>query len=345
MRGLQRMIPGAALHEQALHRERAVAAGAATLAASSDRDVVQAVAAETTAELARSAGATGVRVLLGVGHDLRHEIVATAGEQSAGAHAAGAIGRVVSFEDLPEHLVAGLRRGETVHFDDDGAVLVTRLRAGGRDVGVLSVSSDTPLPPEVTAAVTSWSTQVAASLAGLTLTEELLHRAQHDPLTGLANRDLLRERLADTLGAGPADGYTALLLVDLDRLARIDDELGRRAADGVVCAVADRLRTMLQRGDVAARLSANGFGLVLTGVRDADAASAVTSKLISVLRAPIDADGHPVAIGGSIGVALRAPGSGATVDEILEDAEAAKDRARTAGAAPLPAVPRLSVAS
>ncbi|MFG1927101.1 diguanylate cyclase domain-containing protein [Cryptosporangium sp. NPDC048952] len=336
--------PKRALRDQALERERAVAEGAARLAAVSDRDVVQSTAVETAAAIARSGGAKGVRVMLGIGHDLRHEIVATAGERTASA-----IGRTVEFDELPEHLVAALRRGEAIYLERQesdlaprrGGVLVIRLRAGGRDVGALSVAANTPLSPQVRAAISSWSSQVAASLAGLALTEELLHRAYHDPLTGLANRDLLRQRLESALHEGHADGFTAFLLLDLDRFGQITATLGPRAGDDVLCAVADRLRSMVGPGDVAARLGAEEFGLVLGGVLDADAATAVAERLIGVLRAPITADGHTVTIGGSIGVALRAPGTGASFDEIVDDADAAMGRARQA-AGP---VRRLSVAS
>ncbi|GAA0224670.1 diguanylate cyclase domain-containing protein [Cryptosporangium japonicum] len=336
--------PGRALRDQALERERAVAEGAARLAASGDRDVVQSTAVETTAAIARSAGAKGVRVMLGIGHDLRHEIVATAGERTASA-----IGRVVEFDELPEHLVAALRRGEAIYLERPesdlaprrGGVLVIRLRAGGRDVGALSVSANAPLTPEVRAAVCSWSSQVAASLAGLALTEELLHRAYHDPLTGLANRELLRQRLAAALHDGPSDAFTAFLRLDLDRFGQITDALGPRAGNDVLCAVADRLRGMVGPGDLAVRLDVAEFGLVLGGVRDADAATAAAERLISALREPITADGHRVTVGGSIGVALRAPGTGASIDEIVGDADAAMIRAREA-AGP---VRRLSVAS
>jgi len=325
-------IPRYAAHEQALGRERAVAAGAATLAASSDRDVVQQTAVETAAALARSAGATGVRVLLGTGHDLRHEIVATAGCTVPAGH-------LLRLDGLPTEEVAALRRGEAVHLAGEAGdplrglsrvrpkhALVTRLRAGGRDVGALWVSSDVPLSAPVCTAVVAWSTQVAASLAGLALTEELLHRAYHDPLTGLANREWLRQRLQIALGE-PGDGLIGVLVLDLDRFTAINDAFGYPAGDAVLCTVADRLKAMIRPGHLAARLGSDEFGLVLAGLADADAATAVATELISALREPIDAGGHPVTIGGSVGVALRAPGTGASVEEILEDAEAALRRA------------------
>ncbi|MFI5956227.1 diguanylate cyclase domain-containing protein [Cryptosporangium sp. NPDC051539] len=302
--------------QQAVLRERAVAAGAARLAASSERDVVHRTAIETTLTLVAVPGT----VLLALGHDLRHQVVAAAPDSP--------IGRTLDFEPLPPDLVAALRRGDPVYLDGagcehlrtvvdlpprKGSALILRLRAGGRDVGALVVSAHRPLGSEVRDAVTAWSTQVAASLAGLELTEELLHRAAHDPLTGLATRDLTHRRLAAALARTP----TAFILVQVPR-----------ASDDVLTTVADRLTAASRPGDSVGRLGAEEFGVVLPGVDDPDTATEVATAFITALRAPIRAGAHEVSVGGAIGVALGTPGT--TADDIATDAAAALHRARAA---------------
>jgi diguanylate cyclase (GGDEF)-like protein len=131
---------------------------------------------------------------------------------------------------------------------------------------------------------------------------ELAYRAQHDPLTGLANRELFGERLQ-----GAVDGHRergrpcALLLVDLDDFKVINDSLGHAAGDALLHAVAQRLRACVRTTDTVARLGGDEFGVVLDG-REAGKAATVAHRIVTTLHQPFLVEGRTLSLGASVGV-------------------------------------------
>jgi diguanylate cyclase len=131
---------------------------------------------------------------------------------------------------------------------------------------------------------------------------ELAYRAQHDPLTGLANRELFGERLQ-----GAVDGHRergrpcALLLVDLDDFKVINDSLGHAAGDALLHAVAQRLRACVRTTDTVARLGGDEFGVVLDG-REAGKAETVAHRIVTTLHQPFLVEGRTLSLGASVGV-------------------------------------------
>jgi diguanylate cyclase (GGDEF)-like protein len=182
----------------------------------------------------------------------------------------------------------------------------------------------------------------------------LLHQANHDQLTGLANRALLLQDLAaaaaasaaGAAAAGPAavgpEGTSArdlaLLYVDLDGFKAINDGWGHAAGDEVLRVVAGRLLALSRAADTVARVGGDEFVVFCPRVR-ADAAEVLARDLRDAVRRPIDIGAaEPVTIGASIGVhTASAPvgadgGSGPDVDELLRAADSAMYRAKRGGA-------------
>jgi diguanylate cyclase (GGDEF)-like protein len=171
--------------------------------------------------------------------------------------------------------------------------------------------------------------QAALALDRAALTAELAARATVDPLTGLANRALFLERLGQAVARSAADGTTcALVLLDLDDFKTVNDSLGHLRGDGVLVAVAERLRAQLRAGDTAARLGGDEFAVLLErvgGVRDA---LAVAERLAAELRKPVAVAGREVQARASVGVRLAAGGD---PDELLRDADLAMYAAKRTG--------------
>ncbi|MBL7255699.1 EAL domain-containing protein [Actinoplanes sp. LDG1-01] len=152
-----------------------------------------------------------------------------------------------------------------------------------------------------------------------------------DPLTGLANRTLVGERLAELTGQPPREGrHGAVLLVDLDRFKPINDRYGHEAGDAVLTAVAGVLRSVVRAGDTAGRLGGDEFAVVLTGLPDRDAAEQVARRIVAALDTPVIFGDLLLAVTASIGVAFRADGAD-DVEELLAHADTAMYAAKRGG--------------
>jgi diguanylate cyclase (GGDEF)-like protein/PAS domain S-box-containing protein len=165
--------------------------------------------------------------------------------------------------------------------------------------------------------------------------EELLrHQALYDPLTGLPNRALLHDRLANALARSRRhqDARFALLFLDLDRFKTINDSLGHAAGDTLLIGVARRLETCLRPGDTVARLGGDEFVLLLDEIADARDATAVALRIQQTLAEPLSIEGYTFSTSASIGITLNTP-SYERPDEILRDADTAMYRAKAQGRA------------
>lgn len=157
--------------------------------------------------------------------------------------------------------------------------------------------------------------------------QRLIHIAGHDSLTGVANRENFRDRLAQALAIGEEN--LAVAFCDLDEFKPVNDTYGHRTGDLVLVQVADRLRRSLRAGDELARVGGDEFTVLMRNVPDATAAQHLAERLLHATAEPFDADGHPVHIGISVGVALvRWPTS---ADSLLAMADAALYEAKRNG--------------
>ncbi len=137
------------------------------------------------------------------------------------------------------------------------------------------------------------------------LADALRHRAMHDVLTGLFNREQFMQLLQVSIAqAARNERHCAVLLLDLDDFKGVNDTYGHAAGDQVLIEVAARLRRGLRGADVVARLGGDEFTVLLTDVRHPDDAQDVANKLLDMLSAPFALDGVQVELGASIGIAL-----------------------------------------
>ncbi len=163
--------------------------------------------------------------------------------------------------------------------------------------------------------------------------EQLEYLAHHDPLTGLANRSLLRERISAAIALAEKSGESlALLLLDLDRFKAVNDLHGHSMGDQVLVRVAARLRAAARGAEIIARLGGDEFVILLTAEAGAEAARAaeVAQRVIASLTEPFEVGASFLQINTSIGVSLY-PQHGADADELLKNADTALYSAKRAG--------------
>ncbi len=160
--------------------------------------------------------------------------------------------------------------------------------------------------------------------------EKLEHQALHDPLTGLANRDLLMDRLAHALARSTRSGHrTLVLFCDLDHFKDVNDTFGHETGDLVLVTVADRLRAAVRPGDTVARLGGDEFVVVAESIAAVEAQRALASRVQAVLDEPVRVGGQEVRTRASIGIAVAGPES--DVRSLLREADAAMYRAKALG--------------
>ena len=153
--------------------------------------------------------------------------------------------------------------------------------------------------------------------------EYLRHRATHDPLTDLPNRDLFRDRLKQALSLAHREKRTAaVMLLDLDHFKTINDTLGHATGDRVLQTVAQRLLACLRDCDTAARLSGDEFAVLLPEITDAEYAVPVAQRILDSLTKPFVFGSRECSISASLGISLY-PAHGATADALLSRADSA----------------------
>lgn len=155
--------------------------------------------------------------------------------------------------------------------------------------------------------------------------------ALQDPLTGLANRRAVAERMSMALAhARRNKTIFVVVCLDLDGFKQVNDSLGHAAGDAVLKMVAARLLATVRAEDTVARLGGDEFMIALWHVRDAGHAAAVASKVIEAVSQPYELEGQVVHITASAGVAAY-PADGADADALMKGADAALYEAKRAG--------------
>ena len=162
--------------------------------------------------------------------------------------------------------------------------------------------------------------------------QRIAFMAHHDPLTGLANRATITQKIEEAAARQRrwATPFTVLLL-DLDRFKHVNDTLGHSAGDALLREVAARLKASLRETDSLARLGGDEFAIIQSGEIDQrTAASTLAQRVIQIIAEPFSIDSHEFSIGTSIGIAL-APEHGTDPDLLLKMADMALYRAKFDG--------------
>ena len=156
-------------------------------------------------------------------------------------------------------------------------------------------------------------------------------QAYYDELTGLANRELLTDRIQQTIArAGRSGEQFAVAMIDLDRFRVVNEGLGREAGDQLLVTVAQRLARTIRPGDTLARLGGDEFAVLLEGVTLPGQAAVVMERFVEALEEPIVIDAQEILTTFSAGIAIQTP-SHALPDDMLRDAEVALYRAKAEG--------------
>jgi diguanylate cyclase (GGDEF)-like protein len=160
---------------------------------------------------------------------------------------------------------------------------------------------------------------------------QLRHLATHDPLTGLPNRVLLDDRLAQAMAIADRDQRSfAVLACDLDRFKLINDSLGHRAGDELLQEVARRLSAVVRSTDTVARFGGDEFVMVANSIVDEADALRMAAAVIDALVRPVRIAGIDIHTSPSIGIAVY-PADGGTIDALLAHADSAMYAAKARG--------------
>jgi diguanylate cyclase (GGDEF)-like protein len=180
-----------------------------------------------------------------------------------------------------------------------------------------------------------FATRLAVALSNAAWEGALYHQAHYDPLTGLANRTLLTDRLEQALlRAARNSTRCAVLFIDLDGFKTVNDTLGHHAGDGFLKSAGERLREVTRASDSVVRFGGDEF-VVLVCDLPADGnlvadLTATANRYIGALSTPIDVQGRAITLGASVGIAVY-PDDGGNAGELLRNADAAMYHAKAQG--------------
>lgn len=137
------------------------------------------------------------------------------------------------------------------------------------------------------------------------LEEQLEHQALHDPLTGLPNRSLFMDRLAQApLHARRAGKAYGIVYLDLNRFKQVNDTLGHAVGDDLLVEVAERLKSQMRESDTLARLSGDEFAIILENVENGEIPSLLAPRLLEIFDEPFQPGDTAVSVRPSIGIAI-----------------------------------------
>ncbi len=162
------------------------------------------------------------------------------------------------------------------------------------------------------------------------LEKQLTHQAFHDPLTGLANRALFRDRVSHGLALARRDGrLLSVLFLDLDDFKKVNDSLGHHEGDRLLVAAAERFETCARNADTVARLGGDEFAILIENVAETDGPQGLAQRLTAVMLKPFLLSGNEVQINASIGIATSTGSEDA--DDLLRNADVAMYTAKRHG--------------
>jgi len=190
---------------------------------------------------------------------------------------------------------------------------------------------DAPATGEFRTLIEEYNDSVREEFAAEARGELLYHRAMHDPLTGLANRSLFRDRLDQAVARWRQRGErSALFLIDIDGFKLLNDGHGHAAGDSILREFGERLIGTLRHSDTVGRLGGDEFAVLQPRQDDSDRHAPLAGRLRERAGEPIPVGTTSVPVTASIGVALL-PEDAETTDELLIKADLAMYHAKRSG--------------
>jgi diguanylate cyclase (GGDEF)-like protein len=160
---------------------------------------------------------------------------------------------------------------------------------------------------------------------------EMEHLAYHDALTGLPNRPLYMDRLIMALAqAARINQKVAVFFIDLDRFKDINDSLGHSTGDGLLKAVAERVRRCVREGDTVSRFGGDEFTLLIPRIDQVEDAAKIAQKILETLKIPFSINDHELFVTTSIGISIY-PIDGSDPETLVRNADTAMYRAKDQG--------------
>jgi diguanylate cyclase (GGDEF)-like protein len=153
------------------------------------------------------------------------------------------------------------------------------------------------------------------------LEAQMKHMATHDELTGLANRNLLKDQLQHLIAIHQRQKLLmAILFIDLDGFKTVNDTYGHNIGDELLVLLAERLKQCVRQSDTLARFGGDEFVILLTGLHQANEAAFIAEKIIKLLRSPFELSVVTTCVGCSIGIAMY-PEDGITDTDLVKVAD------------------------
>jgi diguanylate cyclase (GGDEF)-like protein len=328
-------------YEQRLHvaleaaayraREQEALAGLSQLAVDGDLDHVLALAADaaavlmgvTCASVARAEQPGGVlRVLAYRGNPPAPKVFAPGARSQPGY--AAAVNDVVIYSDrVVEH------RFTTEDMSARGLRSGLCIPIGAEPVwGVLTAHSARPreYTDREVMFLRSVTAVLAAAIRRIEAEDALRHRSLHDPLTGLANRELAHRQIDAALVAAREGGHTvATLLIDLDGFKVVNDRFGHASGDEALVLLAEQLQSAVRSGDTVARIGGDEFLIVCPDITSAENAVALATRITELQIRPCS-DGLGLRFTASVGIAIAGPAD--TRETLIHRADTAMYQAK-----------------
>ncbi len=177
-----------------------------------------------------------------------------------------------------------------------------------------------------------WALQIKNEMKKRIIAEEdLKHLAEHDPLTGLPNRMLFLDRLAQAIkNAARFNENIAVLYIDLDHFKEVNDSLGHKVGDILLKEVSDKLKTNIRQSDTVARLGGDEFIIILDHFSSLDIINSVVQNIMNSLKEPLLIENQEIYVTLSLGISVY-PNDGRNADTLIKNADAAMYKAKEDG--------------
>ena len=203
--------------------------------------------------------------------------------------------------------------------------------ASGERIGMLQMFAPAGRAVDWQATLDQMAQLAAVAIENSLLYERLAFQAQHDTLTGLPNRLLFQDRVQQATRVAQRHGKKAAVIwLDLDKYKQINDTLGHRVGDEVLCEVARRLQTCLRQSDSVARVGGDEFAILAPELAQPEDAERVAAAILSAFTPPFQLASHQTNLTASLGISMF-PEHGEDPITLLRNADLAMYSAKRAG--------------